>query len=213
VGGALNTIGILSAIPTALSGLADYSSIKQNAVKEGMLHAGTNSAAFVLHLLGWQARWRQKWFQGLIWSNLGTAVASVGAWLGGDLVYRLRVGVNYSDESANLDDWTAVATEKEIIDGTPLRVEIDDIPIMLIRDKDALHAMNATCAHAGGPLDEGTVDGHRVTCPWHDSVFNLCDGSVIHGPAVYPQPTYDVRIRNGHVEIRRPQLAHESDKA
>jgi nitrite reductase/ring-hydroxylating ferredoxin subunit len=41
-----------------------------------------------------------------------------------------------------------------------------------------------------------------VTCPWHDSVFELCDGQVIHGPATNPLPRYEVRINQGQIEIR-----------
>jgi nitrite reductase/ring-hydroxylating ferredoxin subunit len=41
-----------------------------------------------------------------------------------------------------------------------------------------------------------------VVCPWHGSRFDLCTGEVRAGPAVYPQPRYETRVRSGLVEIR-----------
>jgi len=53
-------------------------------------------------------------------------------------------------------------------------------------------AAQAKCTHRGGPLNEGTLDGSTVTCPWHGSQFNVCTGAVTHGPAREPLKTYRV---------------------
>jgi len=42
-----------------------------------------------------------------------------------------------------------------------------------------------------------------VECPWHGSRFRLCDGRVLTGPATVNAPRYDVRVRNGQVEVKR----------
>ena len=57
------------------------------------------------------------------------------------------------------------------------------------------------------PLDEGHVENGVVYCPWHNSGFRLCDGSVANSPAVYAQPTFAVRTRNGKIELRRLEKA------
>jgi nitrite reductase/ring-hydroxylating ferredoxin subunit len=62
--------------------------------------------------------------------------------------------------------------------------------------------MANTCSHMGGPLDEGTFKDGDVTCPWHGSVFRLADGSIARGPATAPQPTYDVRVSDGRIEVK-----------
>ena len=49
-----------------------------------------------------------------------------------------------------------------------------------------LCASQAACTHKGGPLNEGTLDGSTVTCPWHGSRFDVCCGAVVRGPAVEP---------------------------
>ena len=50
-----------------------------------------------------------------------------------------------------------------------------------------------------------TEDGEAcIVCPWHDSVFRLHDGEVVHGPATAPQPSFDTRIDGGRLLVRLP---------
>jgi len=63
-------------------------------------------------------------------------------------------------------------------------------------------ATQAKCTHRGGPLNEGTLDGSTVTCPWHGSQFNVCTGVVLRGPATEPAKAYRVTVEGeiGRVE-------------
>jgi nitrite reductase/ring-hydroxylating ferredoxin subunit len=74
---------------------------------------------------------------------------------------------------------------------------------MLVRHGGTVYALSEHCSHLGGPLHEGEIADCTVTCPWHASVFDLRDGSLVHGPAAYPQPAWDVRARAGRLEVRR----------
>jgi len=49
------------------------------------------------------------------------------------------------------------------------------------------------CPHRAGPLSEGSLEGTRLTCPWHGSVFNLEDGSVLKGPACRSLTLHSIR--------------------
>src|SRR6266705_5736955 len=33
-------------------------------------------------------------------------------------------------------------------------------------------------AHEGGPLEEGTLEGYNLTCPWHYAVFDIRNATV-----------------------------------
>jgi nitrite reductase/ring-hydroxylating ferredoxin subunit len=55
-------------------------------------------------------------------------------------------------------------------------------------------ATQAKCTHKGGPLNEGTLDGSTVTCPWHGSQFDVCTGAVLRGPAREPVKSYRVTL-------------------
>jgi nitrite reductase/ring-hydroxylating ferredoxin subunit len=65
-----------------------------------------------------------------------------------------------------------------------------------------LYATQEECTHAGGPLSEGELNGQVITCPWHNSCFDVTDGSVKCRPAVRPLRTYPVRVEGeiGRVE-------------
>jgi hypothetical protein len=56
--------------------------------------------------------------------------------------------------------------------------------------------------HLAGPLRETTVRDGCVRSPRHGSFFRLSDGRNVRGPATAPQPVFEPRITDGHVEIR-----------
>lgn len=41
---------------------------------------------------------------------------------------------------------------------------------------DAVFALEDRCPHKGGPLSQGIVHGHAVTCPLHNWVIDLASG-------------------------------------
>ena len=82
------------------------------------------------------------------------------------------------------------------------RVEVDGARIVLARRFGQIYALAEVCSHAGGPLAEGKFDDCSITCPWHGSRFSIEDGSVLDGPATHPQPCFDVRVRQGQIEVR-----------
>ena len=73
-------------------------------------------------------------------------------------------------------------------------------------------ATQATCTHRQGPLNEGTLDGSTVTCPWHGSQFEVCTGAVPRGPANNPLKTDPVTVEAdvGRVD---PPRAHAVQSA
>jgi len=77
-----------------------------------------------------------------------------------------------------------------------------DTPILLVRLGKKIHALAETCAHLGGPLSEGKLEGESVICPWHASQFELANGAVVTGPSAFPQPCLDARVRDGQIEVR-----------
>jgi nitrite reductase/ring-hydroxylating ferredoxin subunit len=99
--------------------------------------------------------------------------------------------------------WTSVLGEAELHEGAMRCVEADGAAVMLARAGGRLYALSNSCSHRGGPLHEGEIQGLTVICPWHESVFDLRDGALVHGPAAHPQPAWDTRTRAGRIEVRR----------
>ncbi|MBS0203112.1 MAG: Rieske 2Fe-2S domain-containing protein [Planctomycetes bacterium] len=48
--------------------------------------------------------------------------------------------------------------------------------VALFHLDDGFHALDGICPHAGGPLAQGVVQGHIVTCPWHGWQFDVTSG-------------------------------------
>lgn len=94
----------------------------------------------------------------------------------------------------------------QLAEGKPIRVELDEEAVFLVRSGDRFFAMENRCSHQGAPLHRGPVrfgSLSHVTCPAHGSMFNLETGAVLRGPASQGLATYDARVTDGMVEIRK----------
>jgi len=78
-----------------------------------------------------------------------------------------------------------------------VRTARGDIAVFRTFD-DAVFALRDRCPHKGGPLSQGIVHGHRVTCPLHNWVLELTSGEAV-GPDVGCARSYPVRIEDGVV--------------
>lgn len=197
-------LGLLSALPTAAAGAADWSDSYGPDQRVGAVHAVANVIG--LGLYGWSLRARRRGDRRTA-TALGVAgmtSMAVGGYLGGYLSHSRGVGVNNAFYQHAPEDWTAVLDAADLPDGAPTRAVAGDATVLLYRSNGRVHAIGSRCSHAGGPLDEGEVDAEdcTVTCPWHQSVFRLEDGSVVHGPASVPQAAYETRTEGGKIEIR-----------
>ncbi|MGR3250717.1 MAG: nitrite reductase small subunit NirD [Paracoccus sp. (in: a-proteobacteria)] len=65
---------------------------------------------------------------------------------------------------------------------------------------DRVFALDDRCPHKGGPLSEGIVHGHQVTCPLHNWVFDLNTGTAL-GADEGTVRTWPVRVDDGRVLI------------
>ena len=127
---------------------------------------------------------------------------TAAAFLGGHLSFRRGVGVDHTAFENPVVEWTPALDDGELVDSEPRLVGVAGNDVLLYRAGGAVLALANRCSHAGGPLNEGSFENGRVTCPWHASVFNLADGSLARGPASAPQPCYQARVREGRIEIR-----------
>ena len=195
-------VGNTCALPTALAGLTDFSTIPHGAMATGAVHGLLNVCALTLNLLSASARRSGHRSLGTMLSAAASGGLLLSAWLGGELVYRQKVGVNRTARPCGPRDWTAVLDEQNLQEDIPRRVEVEGAPVLLYRHEGVLYAIGAVCGHAAGPLENGSFEGRRVTCPWHQSVYDLCNGGVVHGPTTYAEALYDVRTQNGKIELK-----------
>ena len=197
-------IGLVGAAGAALTGLNDWNYTSDKPRRVGSLHAVTNIAATVFYLGSWWQRRNGCRNAGLASGFVGFGLSMVGAYLGGHLVYNERIGVNHAPEELP-EDFVPVMKESELPENKMVKGDADGVPVFVVKRGGRIFVLAEKCSHLGGPLSEGEFDGETVTCPWHGSTFSIEDGSVRVGPAAYSQPCFEVRVREGQVEVRKPR--------
>ncbi|MGH7747684.1 MAG: Rieske (2Fe-2S) protein [Candidatus Dormibacteria bacterium] len=96
------------------------------------------------------------------------------------------------------------ASVSEMPPETVCEVEIGPRTIALARDEDGeFHALDNMCAHLGGPLGKGYVDGDRLVCPLHGWEYQLSDGSCLMLSG-FCLPTFPVLVDGDDVLIDVP---------
>ncbi len=195
-------IGIVGGLASAVTGLAQWQYTDGKPRRMGMAHALLNVTGTALYITSAALRARGKRSAGRLTALLGYAIVGVSGYIGGDLAYNERIGVNHAPGQTPPNDFTAVISASELVDGQAKAVDVGDLRLMVVRQGGQVYALARECAHLGGPLDEGQIADGCVTCPWHGSQFALEDGRLLHGPATFPQPHFEARERDGQIEVR-----------
>jgi 3-phenylpropionate/trans-cinnamate dioxygenase ferredoxin subunit len=106
-------------------------------------------------------------------------------------------------------NWIDVGAIAELEARGHLDVEFDDLPVTLVRAAGALHAFEDRCSHDGEPLAGAEIEpdaecGAAVVCPRHGARFCLRTGAALTPPAYEPIRVFEVRERDGRLEVRQP---------
>ena len=195
-------LGLLGALGAAVTGLTDWTDTYGKPRRLGVAHAALNGAATLLFGASFLARGKPGGGEsGHVLAFLGYGAVSLAALYGGTISLDLQIGVNHANATEPPAEETAVGALADVPDGGMKRVDAGGYPVLLVRRGTEVHAIGAVCAHQGGPLDEGTLEGDVVTCPWHGSKFCVLDGGIVAGPTAYPQPAFRVRVADGRVYV------------
>jgi len=201
-------LGVLALVAAAVTGLADYAEVDGTARNRATVHGTLMVVTLVLYLISLAIR------AGNPTDRLAPIVLALAAYLllalaaaiGGDLVYLAGTHVNRHAWRGAGAKWIKLDLGElsDVPEGGPTKLKAGINELAVIRDGDRILAVHAQCAHAGGPLAEGSLVDGAIQCPWHGSRFRLADGHVVRGPAMYDQPAYDVRrAEAGGWEVRR----------
>jgi nitrite reductase/ring-hydroxylating ferredoxin subunit/uncharacterized membrane protein len=202
-------VAVVSIAGSVVTGLADYTDVDGTARLRATVHATVMLISLLLFVVSLLMRSGNPADRSLptILVLLGFATISLGAAIGGDLVYLIGTNVNRHAWRGAGAKWLALdlGDLPDIPEGGPTKAKAGANALILIRAGDTIQALHETCAHAGGPLAEGTIVDGCIQCPWHGSRFRLADGHVARGPATYDQPAYEVRRAESGAgwEVRR----------
>lgn len=202
-------VAAVSIAASIVTGLADYTDVDGTARMRATVHATVMliaQALFIISLVIRSGNPPDRTVPTLL-VLIGFGVISLGAAIGGDLVFLIGTHVNRHAWRGAGTKWVALdlGEQPDIPEGGPTKAKAGANTLILVRTGDRIHALHETCAHAGGPLAEGTLVDGCIQCPWHGSRFHLENGHVARGPAMYDQPAYEVRRAESGTgwEVRR----------
>ncbi len=72
--------------------------------------------------------------------------------------------------------WHYLCELAEIPENSSREFVIDSRIVALFHSSQGLHAIDGMCAHQGGPIAQGQLDGKCVTCPWHGWQYDITNG-------------------------------------
>lgn len=202
--------GCASAVPTAVTGWADWSQLHPPQQRVGLVHAGANGLALALYSASLVARARGRSLTGKALSYAGLGAVMAGGYLGGHLVFRQAAGANHTADTIDLfpAGWQPLAKVDELPDGRPTKRTIEGVDLLVVRRGQHVDVLANRCSHLSAPLSDGSFTVEKgqgcIVCPWHGSTFRLSDGGVVHGPTTSPQQRFETRIQDGSVEVRLP---------
>jgi nitrite reductase/ring-hydroxylating ferredoxin subunit/uncharacterized membrane protein len=202
----LLALGLAFSVPTSVTGMtewADAEPASDEVRRVGAVHAAANVGATVLFGASLAARRRGARGTGKLLALAGAGVLAASGHLGGHLAYATGVGVDQTAFEDPPDGWAAALRESDLPEGESRYAEVSGVGVMVARHQGNVYALSNRCVHRGGPLDEGELSDGCVTCPLHGSTFRLADGAIERGPAAYPQPAWEVRVRDGVIELKR----------
>ncbi len=102
-----------------------------------------------------------------------------------------------------MGQFVKVATTDEIEPGTGKLVQVNGSEIAVFNVGGQFYASGAVCPHEGGPLEDGTLDGDIVICPWHGFDFDLKTGECLVDSDLRV-PTYPVKVEGNTILVETP---------
>jgi nitrite reductase/ring-hydroxylating ferredoxin subunit/uncharacterized membrane protein len=219
-------VGLIMALLAAIPGLVDWLDIRADhpAKQPATLHMWLNLTLVAIYAINLVLRLSALDVTPtpiipVLLSVIGVGILSASGYLGGKIVYEDGIAVGRHKRKAPSPDATLRLTEKngakpgqyvevtgadKLAEGETMRLELLGHVIVVARWDGDFYAFQEFCTHRFGPLSEGSFEDCQVRCPWHGSRFDVKTGKVTQGPAKLDINTYEVRVRQGKVEVRAP---------
>jgi 3-phenylpropionate/trans-cinnamate dioxygenase ferredoxin subunit len=98
---------------------------------------------------------------------------------------------------------TVVCRFDELGDGSARGVEVDGVPVAVVRIGDDVYAIGDICSHAHVRLSDGDVwcDEREIECPKHSSTFSLITGVPTTLPATQPVTVHRATVVDGSIVV------------
>src|SRR5262245_51709157 len=103
-----------------------------------------------------------------------------------------------------LDDFVPVVRASTLPPGDMTWAAVDRQRVLIANVDGRFYALRDACGHRLAPLSKGRLDGHVIECPLHFAQFDVRTGALLSGPASADVPTYEVKVEDDTVFLKRP---------
>ena len=109
-----------------------------------------------------------------------------------------------------MSEWVLAGPSTGLASDGRLELEIDGAWVAIVRQGNALYAFEDRCTHDGESLAGAEIEADSTTpcgvvvCPRHGARFCLATGAALTPPAYEPIKVFEVRERQGSIEVRAP---------
>src|SRR5690606_29517812 len=203
--------GLAGAVPTVLTGIADWSALHREQQRVGLVHAAGMAAASTLYSASFVARRQGRDAAGRLFGFAGLTALLAGSYLGGHLAFRQAAGASHADQTAHLVQlgWHDLCNTEDLPDGWPVHRRLGYIGLFVLRDGDEVHVLTDRCSHLAGPLHQGRIATDEdaetgVVCPWHGPAVAVRPGSVVDRRAAPHHPAFEARLHDSVAGQDRP---------
>lgn len=90
----------------------------------------------------------------------------------------------------------------DLAPGEMKMVEISGEEVLIANFDGEFYAVSDVCTHAEASLSDGTLEGRRVECPLHGSVFDITSGEEIEGPTNGPLRCYTLCLEGENIFVK-----------
>jgi 3-phenylpropionate/trans-cinnamate dioxygenase ferredoxin component len=104
----------------------------------------------------------------------------------------------------NDDGFRSVGKAEELRDDDvrPYYIRDRKLRLNVARVAGRLYAFDGLCTHEQCPLSGGLLAGTAIMCQCHGSKYDLRTGAVLRGPAAEGLAIYEVRERDGDLQVK-----------
>ncbi len=106
-------------------------------------------------------------------------------------------------------EYVKVGKTADLVEKKVMKVAVKGKDILISNIKGEYFAIDNKCNHMGGSLVEGNIEGNKVICPKHGSVFDLKTGKVEEKGKLFflkvkvkDQRKYPVKIEGNDIYIK-----------
>jgi len=118
--------------------------------------------------------------------------------------------MSHQTDSTQATDWLPIGALADIPTRGARVVKTTAGCVAVFRTADdRVFALDDRCPHEGGPLSQGIVHGHQVTCPLHNLVVDLSTGGSKEGTV----RQLDCRVVDGQIFLKLQSLSAPAAQA